>query len=273
MLTNYDKEYTAQKASPSSRTSYENRYSPFSTEFLRETKDKNVIKDFKRLLNDSIKTGYCCCPKKMITISFYDKTTKIQDYYVDTNLDEQYADVTDEYVQIFEPGFQFSYLIKKSDWASFIDKTFEITFNEYYINNLNKARELYDYTIKNNLPIITSSRTCKEWKDFDGEFQFKVADVGQEINNEEIFDNIEKAYPNDYYSIEEISRYQLCETSGGNDCIEKKVFTVYCDKWLHDKFDVYTPKSFFDQAVAEFYVLGSREELDKIDKMVKKERR
>ncbi len=40
---------------------------------------------------------------------------------------------------------------------------------------------------------------------------------------------------------------------------------------FYDKFKIYNPKSFYDKAIAEFYILGSREKLNQIDNLAKKE--
>lgn len=240
-------------------------YGPFSTDIIYETSDSTILNQFDKMLNDSFKTGYCCCPRENFTISFYDKTNNYENYYVDTL---EYRDT----VIIYQVSYQFSFLVNKSKWSAFLKQMNTISFNEYFITNLKKARIVYDYTLKNDLPIITSNRVSKEWMLYDGDFKFKVSFVGEDVDLEKIYDNIKKAYPKDKYKIEQISRYRHCGSSKKNDCYEEYVFQVFCSKDFYDRFEIYEPKSAYEDALAEFYVIGSREKLDKIDAIAEKEK-
>ncbi|MBN8695277.1 MAG: hypothetical protein J0L87_02000 [Bacteroidetes bacterium] len=242
----------------------EQSYAPFSTELIYETEDPKVLDNFEQMTKQAKRTGYCCCPERNYTISFYDKTYNFQHYYVDT------VEVKDK-VRIYESSFQFSYIIDKIKWLSFLTELRKISFNEYFISDLKTARKVHTYTIENDLPIITSKRTSKEWMNFDGDFKVRVAVVGEKLDENKVYANIKKAYPKDSFKIETISKYQMCGSHEGNDCYEEIILQIFCNKDFYDKFKVYSPKSFYDKAIAEFYVLGTRENLNKIDKLAKKE--
>lgn len=211
------------------------------------------------------KTGYCCCPRFHYTIAFYDKTNNYKNYYVDT------AEFIDK-IRIFQTSYQYSYIVDKIKWIRFLNKLEVIDYNEYYTSDIKKARKVYEYTIEKNLPIINSNRCSQEWMNFDGDFKIKVATVGDYLEETQVYKNIKKAYPNEKYKIEKISRYQMCGSHVGNDCYEEIVLQIFCNRNFYDKFKIYSPKSFFDEAFAEFYVLGTRKELNKIDSIAEREK-
>lgn len=239
-------------------------YGTFSTELIYETKEQKIIDEFVQMTRLAFRTGYCCCPKRNYTISFYDKTNNYEDYFVDT------IEFKDK-VRIYQASFQFSYIVEKVKWRNYLTKLNEISFNEYFITNLKTAREVYAYTIEKDLPIITSNRFTKEWMNFDGDFKVKVAVVGEKLNEAKVYQNINMAYPKDKFKIETISQYQMCGSYDGHDCYEEIILQIFCNKDFYDKFEIYKPKSFYDTASAEFFVLGTRENLNKIDNITQKE--
>lgn len=243
--------------------SYKN-YGTFSTELIFETLDQNIIDDFEQMTMQAKRTGYCCCPDRNYTISFYDKTNNYQDYFVDS------VEFEDK-VRIYQSNFQFSYILDKVKWREYLAKLNKISFREYFFSDLKTARKIYNYTIEKDLPIITSNRVSKEWMTFDGDFKVKVAVVGEKLDESKVYGNIKKAYTEDTFKIETISHYQMCGSYEGNDCYEEVILQIFCNKDFYDKFKVYSPKSFYKQANAEFYVLGTKEKLNQIDKLTNKE--
>lgn len=239
-------------------------YGPFSTELIYETTDKKALADFEQMTNQAERTGYCCCPDRNYTISFYDKTNNYEDYFVDT------VEFKDK-VRIYQSSFQFSYIVDKIKWSKYLTELKKISYNEYFISNLKTAKKVYSYTIENDLPIINSNRVSKEWMTFDGDFKVKVAVVGEKLDEAKVYANIRKAYPKDTFKIETISHYQMCGAYDGHDCYEEVILQIFCNKYFYDKFKIYTPKSFYDKAIAEFCILGTREKLNQIDKLAKKE--
>lgn len=240
-------------------------YSPFSTELIYETTDKKTLMDFEQMTRQAERTDYCCCPDRNYTISFYDKTNNYENYFVDT------VEFKDK-VRIYQSSFQFSYIVDKIKWSRYLTDLKKISFNEYFISDLKTARNVYTYTIENDLPIITSNRVSKEWMTFDGDFKVKVAVVGEKLDEAKVYANIRKAYPKDTFKIETISHYKMCGSYDGHDCYEEVILQIFCNKDFYDKFNIYTPKSFYDEAIAEFYILGTREKLNQIDKLAKKEK-
>lgn len=241
-------------------------YSPFSIERVYETIEIEKINQFNKLLENSEKTGYCCCPNRNLTISFFDKTKEFDNYFVDN------VEFKDK-VRIYQTGFQFSYLVNIAEWQKFLDKIETITHNEYFESDLKKAREVYKYCQTQNLIIKTSNRVSKNWMNFDGEFKVKISNVGTELDEKEILNNIKEKYPSDKFEMEIISHSQNYGNDDKENGYQELIIQIFCNKPFHDKFKLYGPKSYFEKTYAEFYVLGSRENLNKIDKILKPEKK
>jgi|GEM_PF-6289021 len=79
-----------------------------------EIKDKKQIINFRKLFKDEERSGYCCCPKVNFSIYCFEGDNNILDYDVDT-----ISSATE--VEIFHPRFQYSYIIQKTAWKSFLD--------------------------------------------------------------------------------------------------------------------------------------------------------
>jgi hypothetical protein len=75
--------------------------------------DLKEIENFEKLFENSQYTGYCCCPETNFAIDFYKKSQKIETYFADTI---KYKDK----VQVFEKSFQFSFIIDKKKWKSYL---------------------------------------------------------------------------------------------------------------------------------------------------------
>jgi hypothetical protein len=74
---------------------------------------KEQLENFRKLFIDSERTGYCCCPTRSYTISFYYHRNNFEYYEVDT------IEFKDK-VRIFENTFQYSYLVEKKKWKDFL---------------------------------------------------------------------------------------------------------------------------------------------------------
>jgi hypothetical protein len=241
-------------------------YAPFNSEYIYQTTENDKIYKFNELLKRTKRDGYCCCPERNYTISYYLNTNLIREFYIDTI---EYKDK----IVIFNGGYQYSHLVDKNEWLNFLKSIDLISYNDYYITNLDKAREVYEYTIKNNLPIINSRRALKEWYNYNGSFWFKVSDVENRIDPTKIEENIRNKYPNSKFKIIESSDYIKSGDKNSDGIYNEKIFEIYCDFSFYKNFGLYSPKSYYDEATAEFKVLGKRQELDKIDKIQKKEDR
>jgi len=235
----------------------------FSTKIIYEAKEKKLLNVFEQMLKESDKTGYCCCPHRDLYISFFNKTDNFKDYFVDTL---EYKNR----IRIFETNYQFSYIVEKNKWKSFLTQLSIINFKEYFISDLDLARKVYEYTLKNELSIVTSKKLTKEWMHFDGDFKVKISTVGEKLSEKKIYENIAKTYPNDNYKFETIGHYKKCGDSKVNDCYEEYILQIFCNKDFFDNFNLYAPKSFYEKAIANFCVLGSTHQLDEIDKIVEK---
>jgi hypothetical protein len=234
-------------------------YRPFDTECIIDVNND----EFNLLIKKAKKTGYCCCPERNYQILFFDHMNNFETYLVDTTTDKKQ-------VRIFESSYQFSYLVNERDWELFLTNQKKINYSKYFITEFSKAKEAYNYALKNELPIVTSNCTSRKWMDYEGDFTIVVSAVGKTLDEQGIYKNIYKQYPTDDYKIETRGRYQMCGSYNGNDCYEEYVLKLFCNKSFHDKFKAYLPKSYFDKAIAAFIVLGSKEELDKMDKMYQK---
>ena len=71
------------------------------------------IENFEKLFENSEYTGYCCCPDTNFAIYVYDESESFEKYFADTI---KY----DDKVQIFEKSFQFSFIIDKQKWKSYL---------------------------------------------------------------------------------------------------------------------------------------------------------
>lgn len=77
--------------------------------------DENSISRFRDLFDNAKQTEYCCCPKVNYSISFFKAKRELGIYYVDTI---EYQNK----VRIFEQSYQYSFLINKKDWKSYLYK-------------------------------------------------------------------------------------------------------------------------------------------------------
>lgn len=238
-------------------------YVPFSNDVIYSASNASELNYFDAMLNESERTGYCCCPERHYTIYFYDKMNNYENYYVDT-LDYS------KKIRIYQSSFQFSYLVDKRTWSKFLRKISKVEFNEYCIYDLKLAKKVYAFAKENDLAVVTSNTTSKEWMFYDGEFKVRVSAVGEYLVEENIYADIKKAYPNDNFKITTLARNQRCGSNKINDCYEEYILQIFCNKDFYDKFNLYSPKSFYDKALATFYVIGEREVLDKIDIIAKK---
>ena len=87
-----------------------------SLKILSDDEFKKLSKDYailEKLFENSQYTGYCCCPDTDFAIDFYRESQKIETYFADTI---KYVDK----VQVFEESFQFSFLIDKKKWKSYL---------------------------------------------------------------------------------------------------------------------------------------------------------
>ena len=74
------------------------------------------LKMFRRLYKNAEKTDYCCCPEENYIISFYSSKDQFDSYAVDT------IEFKDK-IRIYERDFQYSFIIDKTLWNNFLNKT------------------------------------------------------------------------------------------------------------------------------------------------------
>lgn len=228
---------------------------PFSKENLLDINDQVSLQQFKKLIDESEETGYCCCPEMNLEISFYNKNNKFISYLVDTLTHK-------DDIQIFHKSFQYSYLINRNKWKDFTKSLNKLSAKLYHFSNLHEGRKVFNYCTENNLPVITSNRCSKYWMFLDGHFYVKVADIGKEIQEKDLYDKIALTYPKDSLFIETASHSKDCYEG----CYEEYILKIYSNKTLHDNFNIYQPKTAFDKAYAEFYLLGVDSNFMKLDK-------
>lgn len=78
-----------------------------------EANTKDQLTTFKNLFVSSEKTDYCCCPDENYSISFYHYQNNFDYYLVDT------IEFKNK-VRIYEVGYQYSYIIQKDLWKSYL---------------------------------------------------------------------------------------------------------------------------------------------------------
>ena len=234
------------------------KYAPFSIIKNYEIID---ITRFDLLLKSAIKTGYCCCPKQNLSITFYNKSNKIDTYLVDNT---QFKDT----VIIFDQGYQFSYRITDKKWKKFLNESEVLNHKEYLTAQLNDARKIFNFSLKNNLVLETSNNVSKYWMYHDGEFYLNIKERGHELRAIDVVKKIKEGYPKNKIKVEVIyqkhnykpdkSEYYDCE-------IEMK---IYCSKNFYNKFKMHKLKSSYKETKAEFCVLGRIETLNKINNVL-----
>jgi hypothetical protein len=74
-----------------------------------------LIEEFETLLQNSKGSGYCCCPEEHISISLFANNGIFNTFYVDT------VEINNQ-VRIFQVSYQYSYIIEKKNWKSFLNK-------------------------------------------------------------------------------------------------------------------------------------------------------
>jgi predicted small secreted protein len=231
-------------------------YKPFTTEEILDVD----LNQFEVLLTKGRKTGYCCCPERDYQIIFFNGAEETKRFFINKNSSKTQ-------IRIYQRRYQFSYLIDKVIWNEFISNQKKIDFSIYNIREYSKSQEAFEYLISKRLPNLTSETTSLKWMEFEGEFNVSISTVDKKISEEDIYKNIYKQYPNGGYKIETIGKYKMCGSINGHDCYEEYVLRIYCNKDFHDKFNTYLPKSYFDEAVGAFMVLGDSSELSKMEKL------
>ena len=236
------------------------KYAPYSKEKNYELLSSNKL---DLLLAKSKKTGYCCCPHRNLSISFYNKTKEFASLLVDT------IEHKDKVI-IFDEGYQSSNIVSKTDWKNFINQTELLTSNEYSTKNLNAARKVYNFALKNNLVLKTSNNVSKNWMFYDGKFFLKVKEYGTELKAEDLVEKIKSEYDDEKFEVEVLfQKHSYSEDkSEYYDCEIEMM--IYCNKDFYNKFDLYKSKSTFKKTNAEFFVLGKTETLKEIDKILTK---
>ena len=253
IIGNYDESSDILNKKPS-------KYAPYSKVKNYELLVPNKLDE---LLAKSKKTGYCCCPNRNLSISFYNKTKEFTSLLVDT------IEHKDKVI-IFEKGFKYSYIVSKTDWKNFLNQTELLTFNEYFTTNLTAARKVYNFALKNNLVLKTSHNVSKNWMFYDGKFFLKVKEYGTELKAEDLIKKIKSEYDDEKFEVEVLFQKHTYseDKSEYYDCeIE---LMIYCNKDFYEKFDLYKSKAAFKKTKAEFFVLGKAETLNKIDKIATK---
>lgn len=78
-----------------------------------KTRTKKQLEDFEKIFLNTEKTDYCCCPKSIYSIHFFNQKEELDYFYVDT------IEFKDK-VRISEKSFQYSYIIDKLKWKNYL---------------------------------------------------------------------------------------------------------------------------------------------------------
>lgn len=87
-----------------------------SIENIYEAKTEEQLKLFRNVFKNAQLTDYCCCPDENYFISFYHSKKVIGSYWIDT------LEFKDK-IRIYDPGYQYSFIIDKIMWEAFFQKT------------------------------------------------------------------------------------------------------------------------------------------------------
>jgi hypothetical protein len=88
----------------------------FENKVIFKTEKSEEIKMFEKLFENSIYTDYCCCSETNYCIDFYKDSKKIDTFFADT------LEFKNK-IRIFESGYQYSFIIEKEKWKTFLNET------------------------------------------------------------------------------------------------------------------------------------------------------
>lgn len=234
---------------------------PFFPDKIFECAGNKEIKLFDELLKKAKKTGYCCCPNSNYLITLYKNTKEYDNYVVDT------IEFKDK-IRIFHTGYQFSFLVKKENWNTFLKETNKVSLKNYSLENLITARKIYNKSLKWNLPIISSNTVSKNWMYFDGHFKVTISSKENILSKENIIKKINNKYPNAKFKL--IYEYGDDEFNDKGLVESKSNIDIFCNEDLFMNFKIYkSQKSKFEKSKANFYVLGSEQKLKEFDLQLK----
>lgn len=227
-----------------------------------EVKDRQTIDRFDTLLKKNLVQDYFNTIPEY-SIAYYDKNY---------NYDVLRVSVRSDYdtVFVFDDHFQFYFKIHKRKWENLLIKSTRISNREIKLFDLNAARRILKYCTINNLPVVLNPDYQKNWPYFDGQFVFTVKRVGKAFGYDEIENNIKRNYPKDKYVLSYGSG-SVCSCPNCEDCLHETSVTIICNKSFYTKFNLYKPKSFYDDYYADFNVLGSEIQLLQLDSILSKE--
>lgn len=216
-----------------------------------ETTDTSVIKKFEQLLKDKKKKKYCCCPSRSFILSFFDNNKNYKSYVIEI-LKEK------DSILVYDYSYQFSSKISKNQWNDLLKKSKKLIAYHSFSCDLNNSRMVFKYAKENKLTIAYNYKDSREWPYYDGDFKFTVSKFGKKLTENEIKDNIRKAYPNIEYKVELSNYYELCGSYDPNvdDCKTKYTVTISCSKDFYNKFNLYQPKSIYSKFCPNFLILG-----------------
>ena len=226
----------------------------------RETVDK-----YYNLFTTNSNVGYCCCPSRDLVITFVDSSYSRKTFFVDTVM-------YDNEVLIFPLNYNRCTTLNKKEWYDLVNQGISVSKKDYFIKDLTIAREVLKIINESNLILLKNSIQDNPWEIHDGKFYIQVAKIGQtnrnEFSEEVILSTIKQVYPDDYYTFGLSKRFQMCESYDGHDCIEEYTIEINCNYDFYEKFNIYTPKSYFVDFSASFVAVGDSSLLRKIDILI-----
>lgn len=226
-----------------------------------ELSDTNVMNEFDRLLAKNYVSEYFNNIPEY-SLLYFCGSHNCRQYRADTSLIK-------DTVILFNDGFQFHIKIAIRDWNNLLQRCERIQSQQMELFDLNSARKILEYCDQRRIPIILDGDYQDKWPDFDGEFQFNVTKIQGYVNEKEIYNNIKTNFPDDRYEIKLTGSGWTCSCPNCKDCKHECTFTIYCDQKFYDKFNLYQPKSWFDEYYATFKVLGTPEELEEVNNMTR----
>jgi len=237
----------------------------FSKKIIKIETIKTVNKYYDLFTNKS-NAGYNLSQSRDLILTFIDSSYRRKTFFVDTVM-------YDNEVLIYPSNYNNCSTMDKTEWNNLIKKGEIVANKNYHISDLITAKKVLKIIKESNLTILKNGVMDNLWEIYEGKFYVQISKIGKsepkDFSEETILSNIKKVYPNDHYTFGSSNRYQMCGSYDGHDCVEEYTIEINCNREFYDKFNLYSPKSYFDNFYASFLALGDSLDLQKINEIIK----
>lgn len=228
--------------------------------------DKEVLNQIKDTLKRYKVNRYSFLPTPhsfQFTI-YDDKSFVIQNYYVDTSFKKGK-------VLLIPTHFQHRHELPISSWEALKTNFNNASKEDFFLLDLKEARQVSSIAKEKKLLILNQQSENRMWPYFDGEFAFSSIKIGNREEDSEIHNNIFSSFPQDSFQIIS-SNYKtwVRQVESIGESHHETIIKISSDSSFYDKFNIYSPKTFFKKYVANFVLIGTKNELETVKAILKK---